>query len=98
MVDIFGFDGSFIQNFRVVVLYYFYSFYKEIIGDNPVYLMINKMDLLPRTTSLPRLERWIYGQCKQRGLEIEGLYFVSRYKATGIIKFIESFLTNKKVN
>eukprot|EP01114_Cavostelium_apophysatum_P020786 TRINITY_DN7059_c0_g1_i1.p1 TRINITY_DN7059_c0_g1~~TRINITY_DN7059_c0_g1_i1.p1 ORF type:complete len:640 (-),score=123.01 TRINITY_DN7059_c0_g1_i1:11-1930(-) len=84
VVDIFDFDGSFVREFR------------DVIGDNPVYLIVNKVDLLPEKVSMLRVENWIRRECRNRKLEIEGLFFVSSLKQTGINTLIYKFLDNKE--
>ena len=47
VVDVFDFDGSFLPDFR------------EIVGNNPVILIANKSDLLPRRVSYERVTTWL---------------------------------------
>jgi len=66
MIDIFDFDGSFIDKLP------------SLVGNNPVVLIVNKMDLLPEDINIGRLYLWVKKQCEARGLsKIHRIHFVS---------------------
>lgn len=66
MIDIFDFDGSFVSNLPFIV------------GNNPVILILNKIDLLPEDINIGRLHVWVKKQCEARGLtKIHRIHFVS---------------------
>lgn len=53
LVDIFDLRGSILKNLR------------QIVGNNPVVIAANKVDLLPQDVSLVRLTSWIHSEVKQ---------------------------------
>ncbi|GJD08009.1 Uncharacterized protein YqeH [Galdieria sulphuraria] len=66
MVDIFDFDGSFVSRLPFIT------------GNNPVILIVNKIDLLPKDINIGRLYVWLKNQCEARGLtKIHRIHFVS---------------------
>jgi len=54
----FDFSGSLLWNLN------------KIVGDNPVLLAVNKIDILPDDMSKPRALTWIHSECKRLGLNI----------------------------
>lgn len=53
LVDVFDLHGSIIKNLR------------QIAGDNPVVIAVNKVDLLPKDISKIRVTNWIYSEVKR---------------------------------
>jgi len=58
LTDLFDFSGSLLWNLH------------KIVGDNPVMLAVNKMDLLPKDLSKDRALTWVHNECKRLGLNI----------------------------
>lgn len=52
----------------------------RITGDNPVILVGNKVDLLPKSTNKRKLEQWLYRLAKDVGLKVIGVYLISSIK------------------
>jgi hypothetical protein len=70
LVDVFDLKGSILPNL------------KQIAGKNPVVIAVNKVDLLPRDVSLPRLHSWIHselmeacGYLSPRDEQVRDLYY-----------------------
>jgi ribosome biogenesis GTPase A len=53
IVDIFDLHGSLLKNL------------KEIVGSNPLYIAVNKVDLLPKDISRVRVIQWIYSEIQR---------------------------------
>ncbi|MDB5083453.1 MAG: ribosome biosis GTPase YqeH [Bacilli bacterium] len=65
VVDLFDFHGSWIDDLE------------EYIGNNPVVLVVNKADLLPRQTNFDRLESWLRSELQKKNIQPEHAFFVS---------------------
>ncbi|CAM9940117.1 unnamed protein product, partial [Discosporangium mesarthrocarpum] len=75
LVDLFDFHGSFLYNLP------------RIIGDNPVMVGGNKMDLLPRDLSKDRVRQWVRDKCRENGLrnmETKDVHLISCVTGYGI--------------
>lgn len=68
LVDVFDANGTLISSLP------------RIIGDNPVLLVGNKVDLLPQSTNKRKLEQWLYRIAKNVGLKVIGVYLISSKK------------------
>lgn len=53
LVDIFDLQGSIVRNLR------------QIAGDNPVLIGVNKVDLLPKDISKVRIQQWVHEEIKR---------------------------------
>ncbi|KAN0055294.1 hypothetical protein ACTA71_008404 [Dictyostelium dimigraforme] len=77
VVDLMDFNGTFIEDFR------------DVIGNNPVIVVGNKMDLLPEDIHNDRIEQWIRSEAKKRGLNhISHVKLISSASGDGIKQFI----------
>ncbi len=56
IVDLFDFHGSFLYSMP------------RIIGDNPVLILANKIDLFPKDVKFSRVQHWVKRECRNRGL------------------------------
>lgn len=72
IVDLFDVHGSFIPGL------------KRFVGNNPIVLVGNKVDLLPKSTNLNKVKLWLRNVAKEYGLIIEDVFLVSSVKGTGI--------------
>jgi ribosome biogenesis GTPase A len=77
IIDIFDFNGSFIPDFY------------KIVGDNPVVLVANKVDLLPEKVSYERITVWLRRAAKESGLKVKQIYLISAENSIGISKLLE---------
>ncbi|WP_226583215.1 ribosome biogenesis GTPase YqeH [Halobacillus litoralis] len=72
LVDIFDFNGSFISGL------------KRLTGNNPVVLVGNKMDVLPKSVNQGKVKHWLKRSARENGLEVEDVYLISAEKNQGI--------------
>ncbi|WP_204438001.1 ribosome biogenesis GTPase YqeH [Amphibacillus cookii] len=72
IVDIFDFSGSFID-----------SLHRLTGSDNPIILVGNKLDLLPKSTNLNRLKHWMKKTAADLGLTIQDVFLVSAKTGQG---------------
>ncbi|WP_232695437.1 ribosome biogenesis GTPase YqeH [Brevibacillus daliensis] len=72
VVDIFDFHGSWLRGLP------------RFVGQNPILLVGNKVDLLPRNISQNRVRNWIQHEAKERGLRPDDVVLVSAAKGEGI--------------
>ena len=72
VVDVFDFEGSFINAI------------KRIVGNKKIILVANKMDLLPKQINHRRVKEWLKRAAKKYGLEAEDVVLISAEKGQGI--------------
>lgn len=74
IVDIFDFNGSWISGLQ------------RFVGDKPILLIGNKMDLLPKSINPNRLINWMKMEASKLGLKPIDVLLVSAYKGYGMEK------------
>lgn len=72
VVDIFDFEGSFINAI------------KRIVGNKKIILAANKLDLLPKQINKRRVKEWLKRTARKYGLEAEEVILISAHKGWGI--------------
>ncbi|CQR46916.1 GTPase Der [Paraliobacillus sp. PM-2] len=72
VVDIFDFSGSFIKSLH------------RLTGKNPIILVGNKVDLLPKSTNLNRLKQWMKKTAADLGLVVQDVYLISASNGKGM--------------
>lgn len=72
VVDIFDFQGSWLRGLP------------RFVGDNPILLVGNKVDLLPANINTNRVRNWIQHEAKELGLRAQDVVLVSAAKGIGI--------------
>ncbi|RPF55560.1 ribosome biogenesis GTPase YqeH [Aquisalibacillus elongatus] len=72
VVDLFDVHGSFIHGLN------------RFVGKNPVVLVANKVDLLPKSINLNKVKKWMYRVAKEFGLKVNDIFFVSATKGIGM--------------
>ncbi|NGQ94180.1 ribosome biogenesis GTPase YqeH [Brevibacillus sp. SYP-B805] len=72
VVDLFDFQGSWLRGLP------------RFVGKNPILLVGNKVDLLPRNINLNRVRNWMQHEAKDRGLKPADVVLVSAQKGIGI--------------
>ncbi|MGN5456547.1 MAG: ribosome biogenesis GTPase YqeH [Candidatus Kurthia intestinigallinarum] len=72
IVDIFDFNGSWLPGLH------------RFVGNNPVLLIANKVDLLPKSINPKKVVNWLRQEAKQLGLKPIDVLLVSAHKGTGI--------------
>lgn len=88
IVDVFDFNGSFIKSLH------------RLTGNNPIILVGNKIDLLPKSTNLNRLKQWMKKSAKDYGLTVQDVFLVSSKTGLGFDNVktnIESYRKGKDV-
>jgi len=78
IVDLFDFEGSVISGLQ------------RFVGKNPVLLVVNKIDLLPKGVNLNRLRNWIQKQAKVEGLRTLDIVLCSAKRNIGFDRVIEA--------
>lgn len=74
LVDIFDFHGTFISSLR------------ELVGaKNPIFLAVNKVDLLPSDYNATRVENWVTQECAALSLtDVVGVHLISSTRGMGV--------------
>lgn len=72
IVDIFDFNGSWLPGLH------------RFVGDNPVLLVGNKVDLLPKSLKQNRLINWMKKSAKELGLKAVDVSLISAEKGNGV--------------
>lgn len=88
IIDIFDVNGTMIKSLP------------RIVGDNPIILVGNKMDLLPKSTNQNKLVQWLRSSAKEIGLKVKDVFLISSVKGYGIEELtsqIEFYRDNKDV-
>ncbi|MBS4173611.1 ribosome biogenesis GTPase YqeH [Bacillus sp. FJAT-49736] len=78
IVDIFDFNGSWLPGLH------------RFVGNNPILLIGNKEDLLPKSVKRPKLIQWMKHQAKQLGLQPIDVLLISATKGNSIDEAIEA--------
>ncbi|WP_248926797.1 ribosome biogenesis GTPase YqeH [Paenibacillus hamazuiensis] len=71
IVDIFDFEGSLISGLQ------------RFIGGNPVVLVVNKIDLLPKLVNHNKIVNWVQRQAKEQGLKVVEVVLCSAKQNVG---------------
>jgi len=72
IIDVFDVDGTLLSNLP------------RITGDNPIILVGNKLDLLPKSTNENKLKQWLRHEASQLGIKIKDVVLISSVKGKGI--------------
>lgn len=78
VVDIFDFDGSWLPGLN------------RFAGNNPVLLVGNKVDLLPKSLKHDKLIQWMRGRSKELGLQLADVALVSAEKNDGFDELLDT--------
>lgn len=78
IVDLYDFEGSLISGLQ------------RFVGNNPVLLVVNKIDLLPKGMNLNRIRNWVQKQAKAQGLRTIDVVLCSAKRNMGFDHIIES--------
>lgn len=78
IVDIFDFEGSMIGGLQ------------RFIGQNPVLLAVNKIDLLPKVSNWNRVLNWVQKRAKESGLKVADIVLCSAKKNMGFDRLTRS--------
>src|SRR5690625_4320814 len=72
LIDVFDVNGSLISSLP------------RIVGNNPIVLVGNKIDLLPKSTNLNRLSHWLRSACNELGIKVKDVFLISSKKGHGV--------------
>ncbi|CAH1219467.1 putative protein YqeH [Paenibacillus allorhizoplanae] len=78
IVDIFDFEGSMISSLA------------RFIGNNPVLLVVNKIDLLPKVTNANKIINWVQRRVKEENLKVVDIVLCSAKKNIGFDRVISA--------
>ncbi|MEK4230075.1 ribosome biogenesis GTPase YqeH [Solibacillus sp. FSL H8-0538] len=78
IVDIFDFNGSWLPGLH------------RFVGKNPVLLVANKADLLPRSVKSNKVINWLKREAKSLGLQPIDVMLVSAHKGMGMVEVVEA--------
>lgn len=78
IVDIFDFNGSWIPGLQ------------RFVGKNPILLVANKVDLLPKSVNKNKVINWLQAESKKLGLKPIDVKLVSAYKGIGMEEVMDS--------
>ncbi|MFX3635708.1 MAG: ribosome biogenesis GTPase YqeH [Candidatus Pristimantibacillus sp.] len=84
IVDLYDFEGSLISGLQ------------RFVGNNPVLLVVNKVDLLPKAMNLNRLRNWVQQQAKAEGLRTVDIVLCSAKRNIGFEHVIEALERHRK--
>ncbi|WP_341281993.1 ribosome biogenesis GTPase YqeH [Paenibacillus sp. FSL H8-0537] len=84
IVDLYDFEGSLISGLQ------------RFVGNNPVLLVVNKVDLLPKSMNLNRLRNWVQQQAKSEGLRTLDIVLCSAKRNIGFEHVIEALDRHRK--
>ena len=85
VVDATDFHGSFLNKVR------------DVVGGNPILLVLTKVDLLPKDTDLDELEDWVYHEVVTlRRLTLAGVACVSARKNVGLKRAVGAMFAERK--
>lgn len=71
IVDLFDFEGSLIGGLH------------RFVGNNPILLVVNKLDLLPQSLNWNRVKNWVQKQAKENGIKPIDTVLVSALRGRG---------------
>jgi hypothetical protein len=72
MIDIFDVHGSLLPSLP------------RITGNNPILLVANKFDLLPKSTNKNKLIQWLKKEVKEAGIKVQDAFLISSVKGIGM--------------
>ncbi|RED65668.1 ribosome biogenesis GTPase YqeH [Cohnella lupini] len=84
IVDLFDFQGSLISGLQ------------RFVGNNPILLVVNKIDLLPPVTNWNRLRNWVQKQAREEGLKVVDVVLCSARRNIGFDRVVEAVNTYRQ--
>jgi len=84
IVDIFDFNGSWLPGLH------------RFVGKNPVLLVANKADLLPKSVKTNKVINWLKREAKALGLQPVDVMLVSAHKGKGMAEVVEAIEQYRK--
>jgi len=84
VVDILDFNGSFMNRIR------------DLVGSNPIVLVVTKSDLLPKGTDMREVTEWVRERAEGRRLTIAGVHMVSSRSGEGVDYAVGTVLRERR--
>lgn len=84
IVDLFDFEGSMIAGLQ------------RFVGNNPILLAANKLDLLPLAVNPNRIRNWVQKRAKEEGLRTADVVLVSAKRGTGVDRLAEAIEAHRR--
>lgn len=84
LVDVFDFNGSFIKSLQ------------RLTGDNPIILIGNKVDLLPKSTNISKLRQWMKKSAADLGLVVQDVFLISASSGQGMEQVKNAIESHRK--
>ncbi|HWL13418.1 MAG TPA: ribosome biogenesis GTPase YqeH [Ureibacillus sp.] len=84
IVDIFDFNGSWLPGLH------------RFVGKNPVLLVANKADLLPKSVKPKKVINWLKREAKSLGLQPIDVLLVSAHKGAGMAEVVDAIEMHRK--
>lgn len=72
LIDIFDVDGTLLKSLP------------RIVGTNPIILVGNKVDLLPKSTNQRKVRNWLFSRAKEAGINVLDVFLISSIKSHNI--------------
>lgn len=88
IIDIFDVAGSLLHGLS------------RIVGEHPVILAANKVDLLPKSTNKQKLKNWLRTTVNEHGIKVKDVFLISSTKGTGVEELsqaLDHYRKNKDV-
>ena len=82
VIDIFNFDGSYLEAIRTAI------------SENPVFIIVNKFDLLPKSVKIEKVKKWIFNEVSEE-IDLLGIEVISAKKKNNIDQVMNKI---KKMN
>ncbi|MDF2722974.1 MAG: GTPase [Paenibacillus sp.] len=83
IVDLFDFEGSIIGGLH------------RFVGANPIVLVVNKIDLLPKSINMNRIVNWLQKQAKEQGLRPVETVLCSAKRNIGFDRVVEAIAAHR---
>ncbi|MFD1018833.1 ribosome biogenesis GTPase YqeH [Thalassobacillus hwangdonensis] len=78
LIDLFDFNGSVISGLA------------RLTGNNPIILVGNKLDVLPKSINPKKVEQWLRRTAKEYGLQVKDVFLISAAKGHGMEQLSEA--------
>jgi hypothetical protein len=85
LIDIFDVNGTLLKSLP------------RIVGENPIILVGNKMDLLPKSTNERKLIQWLQASVKDAGMSVKDTLLISAEKGHGF-RLLEETIEERRKN
>lgn len=84
VIDIFDVNGTLLKSLP------------RIVGNNPIILVGNKVDLLPKSTNRRKLKHWLFRMAKEIGLKVLDVFLISSIKGEELNELAMRMETERK--